>query len=354
MTKHILISALLFCTTAHTFSMLTTAQKVKLHSIPSLRLMSTKSNKQSNANLITQDSKTVVRQYINGDYVGGDLIKAGPFSIVKQSSGSSINVSLFSLLTAPIRILWRWAFNNNTQGSGKAATQQLSIENIKNISASGIGNLFIQQCDNSQNCSEVLTVTADDNILPYLKQDISGDKLTIRIENNVSFYLKTPIRYHAIIKKIHQISNSGSIDIESPSISTDDLTITTSGSGDITIKDIIAKQLSINISGSGDVEAHINTNNIAVHQTGSGDTTLSGITNTQTIKSSGSGDYNARRLKSKVCSIKNSGSGDNSLTVEEKITGSNTGSGDIFYNSKYIPHIDVKKTGSGKVKKASL
>lgn len=254
---------------------------------------------------------------------------------------------------------WIWgtvtqtATSNGIQGSGKTETKQVPIKNIRKISTSSSGNLFIKQCENPQNCIEMLTVTADDNILPYLKQDIYGNELTLRSENNVSFYPQTPIHYHATVKDINNISNSGSMDIQSSYISTDNLTLKTSASGDITIKDLIAKQLIINQAGSSDIKAHINTDKLTVNSESSGDIIIAGNTNMQAINTSGSGDYKAKQLKSNISSVKSSGSGDISLTAIEKITGYSSGSGSILYNPQYNPYVDVKKTGSGKLKKSS-
>ena len=239
------------------------------------------------------------------------------------------------------------------QDSGITETKEVPIEGIKDISAYGPGNLFIKQCEDQKNCIEKLLITADSNILPHLTGDVYGNKLTLGLKNNVCFHTNKQINYHATVRNINRISNAGSMDVESPSISTNNLALESSGSGDFTIKNIVAQQLAIQQSGSADIRAHIKTNTLSVNQTGNGDIILSGNTNEQKISAVGSGDYKAKNLNSKFASFEQCGSGDIYLNVIEEIKGSSVGSGDVLYNGIYNPKINVAKVGSGKVKKSS-
>jgi len=286
-------------------------------------------------------------------FIGLTII--GLFNVTNKCISTSYSNNKVFTCKGILNCLKYWFYGKGTiQDSGTLKTKELPIKGIKKINASGVGNLIIQQCEDPQNCIEMLKISADDNILPLLKQVISGDQLTLEIEDNVSFSTKTPINYYVTVKDINSISTSGSMYIQSPSISTaNNLTIKSHGSGDIKIKNIIARQLEINQSGSATMKAHIHTDKLHIDTHGSGEITLSGNTNDQTIRQSGSGTYNAKELNSKTASFKQSGSGSILLTVIEKITGTRSGAGSVTCNSQYNPETDIKNSGSGSVKKAN-
>jgi hypothetical protein len=213
--------------------------------------------------------------------------------------------------------------------SGKQETKKMNIADVREIDASGFGNLTIEQC---KTCSEILTITADENIMPLLKHEVHNKTLELGFKDNVMLQTNTPVNYHAVVKDINKISTSGSMDIKSKgTLETDTLTI---------------KQ-----SGSGDIHASVNINNLNINKSGSGNTTLSGTTQTQTATLSGSGKYNVNELSSSNAKIRLSGSGQAIIHVINKLRYAVSGSGNLIYRDN-PKDVQGSKSGSGKVKKA--
>ncbi len=240
--------------------------------------------------------------------------------------------------------------SSSIQGSGIPKTQHLPIEGIRHISASGMGSLFIKQCENPQDCIEKLTITADDNILDFLQQKKRFDKLELGTKDNVSLSIKTPIEYHVIVKNIHSISQSGLINITTEPIVTETLAVTSFGGGTIIMQDINAKELKIKTQSN--IKAHIETDILDIDQNGNNTITLEGHANHQEIRLKGNIDYQAKDLESNSASFSFFGNGNIHLNAKEEIKGSIYGNASGTYNGKYSPEVNVKTYGLGRFKKS--
>jgi len=221
---------------------------------------------------------------------------------------------------------------NSVTGSGKAKTKRVPLKNIKKVSASGTGSLLITQCDDPDNCIENLEITADDNILEYFYGTINGDTLNLGQKNNGAFNPIIPIKYHLTVRDIISIQSSGDVKTQYQTYQDiNHLTIKGSGSSTININNINAKKLTINSDSSSSI-------------------VVNGEVERQEINIEGSGQYNADTLKSNTAKIQLSGSAKAYLNVINKIKGIMSGSSFMDYNKKYSPIIDVKKSGSAKIR----
>src|SRR5437867_2120919 len=90
-------------------------------------------------------------------------------------------------------------------GSGNPATEERDVGSVREVSLSGIGNLTVREGDVPS-----LSVTADDNILPLLETETSGNKLTIRTKSGFSIRPSGPINYILTVPKLEKVSVSGS------------------------------------------------------------------------------------------------------------------------------------------------
>lgn len=239
------------------------------------------------------------------------------------------------------------------QDSGTLETKHFPISGIRNISATTMGNLLIEQCKNPENCIENLSITADKNILSLLQHEVSGDTLTLKTKNNASFSTKTPINYHVIVKSLNNLSKSGSVNITASPIVTDVLNVETSGSGNITMEKVTAKKLRIDGSGNSNINAHIETNELHLNISGSNNITLQGKTKQQNISLSGAQEYNAKNLESDYVSLNVSGCVNVHVNAKEKIQGHLSGASSGTYNKKHNPTVDVKTYGASRFKNSS-
>jgi len=94
-----------------------------------------------------------------------------------------------------------------TQGSGHVRSESRTVQGFDQVVLTGSGELTI-----TQGGAESLTIEAEDNILPLLRSDVSGGRLTLGGKDNAGFSATQPIRYKLAVKNLHAVSVSGSGD----------------------------------------------------------------------------------------------------------------------------------------------
>ena len=191
---------------------------------------------------------------------------------------------------------------NRIKGSGNIISENRELTNFNSIHLIGSMDFNINSSD-EYNCNMV----GDDNIIPYIKTEVTNNNLQISIKKNYS-------------------STEGlKVNVNAPNY--DEVSIT--GSGDIDLIDFKNDNLSLNIDGSGDIA-------------GNGDV------QTLIAKINGSGDIMLKDLKSKTTKITINGSGDAKIWASESISAVINGSGDIEYYGNPI-NVKNKVNGSGNI-----
>jgi hypothetical protein len=191
------------------------------------------------------------------------------------------------------------------RGSGNVISEPRTVSGFDSIALSGDGQLIIEQGD-----SDSLTVTADDNLLPYLTSDVSGKELRLSTRNGTSVNPSRRVVYHVSLKKLQDIA----------------------------------------LSGSGSVDAsHVNTDRLKISVSGSADIRTSGNAGQQDISISGSADYHGEDLKTKIASIEISGAAKAVVAVSDKLDASVSGAGSIEYVGD--PVVTQQVSGAGSIHK---
>jgi Putative auto-transporter adhesin, head GIN domain len=191
-----------------------------------------------------------------------------------------------------------------TKGSGNVVSQPREVSGFTKVELSGSGELTIEKTG-----TESLTISAEDNLLPRLTSDVSGDTLILGTKPNTTIVPTKPISYALTVK---------------------DLTgIAVSGSGSARVSNLTTNSLTTQISGSGTI-------------------TASGTANDQDIAISGSGGYQAEQLTSKTAKVQISGSGDASVLATELLDVKISGSGTLTYSGN-PQQITQEISGSGKL-----
>jgi hypothetical protein len=190
-----------------------------------------------------------------------------------------------------------------TRGSGQVATASRPVSGFTKVELSGMGELTIEKTG-----TDSLTISAEDNILPRLTSEISGDTLTLGTEPNTSIVPTKPITYSLTVKDLSGLA--------------------VSGSGNIQVANLTAAALSIKISGSGTI-------------------TAGGNVNDQDLEISGSGHYRAEQLTSKTVKAAISGSGTAGVVATDALDVKISGSGTLTYSGN--PQIKQEISGSGKL-----
>ncbi len=248
-------------------------------------------------------------------------------------------------------------------GSGDMQTETRDVTGFTRVDLQSIGNLTI-----TQGSEESLTVTADDNLLPYIVTKVVNGTLEISARPNVSIDPTRTIEYHLVMKTVEGVQLSGFGNINSEGLKGTDLEVKLSGSGDISIgtiecnsllvrisgfgnffsQSVRAKNPVIEITGSGDITVEdMQAEDVSVKISGFGDAAISGKATRQDAQILGSGDYKAGDLESESAAVKITGFGNARIWASETLNVTITGSGNVEYYGS--PRITQSMTGFGKV-----
>ena len=191
-----------------------------------------------------------------------------------------------------------------TRGSGQLASESRPVTGFTKVELSGTGELTIEKTG-----TESLAISAEDNLLPLLTSEVSGDTLVLGTKRNTEIVTTKPINYALTVK---------------------DLTgLTLSGSGNIRVSNLSTPELTTKISGSGTI-------------------TPSGTADDQDLDISGSGRYQADQLASKTVNAGISGSGTASVLVSDALDVRISGSGTLTYTGDPT-RVTQDVSGSGKL-----
>jgi len=254
---------------------------------------------------------------------------------------------------------------SGTRGSGNLKTEARPVSGFRSVEMAVIGKLIIDQSG-----KESLSIEAEDNLLPYITTEVSGDRLVIGAKPFSSFRSTRPVIFRLGVKDLESITLSGSGEVESGDIRSDSLVVEISGSGSMTLAGISTSNFRLKESGSGSFESrqidcddielvqsgsgsigidNLTAENILVQADSSGSIQLSGRVDKQDLKIAGSGSYSAGKLKSAEASIAVSGSASVDLNVDNLLIANVSGSGSVVYSGEAVLRKTV--TGSGTVSK---
>lgn len=183
--------------------------------------------------------------------------------------------------------------------------QVREVKDFTKVAVRGSGRLHIEQ-----DGTESLTITADENLLPYLTAEVKEGRLVLGTKPGVNIQPTRPIEYRLSVKKLDGIEIAGSANVLANHLDTD--------------------ALNVNVSGSGDLDLH-------------------GRAEKQEITVSGSGKYAGADLKTRNASVNISGSGAVVVAVSDQLNVRVSGSGSVEYIGE--PQVTRHIAGSGSVKK---
>lgn len=199
--------------------------------------------------------------------------------------------SLFTRIAALATCLLAAAGCNNSfgtgiRGSGTSKTESRTVPTYTNIETHGAFDVIV-----TTGPTPSLTVEADDNLLPIIRTQVSGNTLTVDSTASYSTNSRLVIRItHPAVKAI-----------------------TINGSGTTSLTNLDSDTLKLAIHGSGDI-------------------TATGKVDTVTLSINGSGDIHAQNLAAKSATATISGSGSIDTAVSTSINATINGSGSITYH----------------------
>ena len=189
------------------------------------------------------------------------------------------------------------------RGNGHIKTEERSVGAFANIDAGGVFEI------EWQNGSPALRITTDENLLPYIENDISGATLRLRIREHVwpthgiKVVISSPTRAGAKIR--------GAV-----------------------------KLIANKLSGPA----------FAVESKGASEVSLDGKIDRLLVDMTGASQLSADGLQTKTAEISTTGAGDADITVSETLKVVITGAGKVTYSGNPVT-IQKSITGAGSVRR---
>lgn len=249
--------------------------------------------------------------------------------------------------------------------------EERNVGSFTGIMSGGSFNVYLKKGD-----KEKVVIEAQSGPIDKIITEVKGDVLKIYVDDNRGVYRFRGVDIYVTFTELEAISGSGSgnVRLESPLRSNDlvlsssgsgnlycmekmrsdgDTKIVNSGSGSVKIESSITAGNNIQItnSGSGGISIdEINARELSLQNSGSGSARFNGgEVDHQSVVLSGSGSLHAENLVSNTCQIRKSGSGSVYLNVKDKLSGSSSGSGNVYLKGTSA-RLDFSSSGSGKIK----
>lgn len=210
------------------------------------------------------------------------------------------------------------------KGSGKITKDERHVEPFNKVVVSGVGNLLVQTGDIPS-----VVVEGDDNLLEYIRTQVSEGVLYIETLNNVSLSPTKDLVYHVTVPNPSSITVSGAATVKS-------------------VKQIKSDDLKVVLSGAGSVSLDIDTHELIVDLSGSGNILLIGKADKQEINVSGAGIYKGFGLESKKGKVIVSGVGSAEVNIIDDLDVEISGVGSLNYRG--APKIKQTISGVGTVR----
>ena len=190
-------------------------------------------------------------------------------------------------------------------GSGTLATEAREVSGFSGVVLGGVGKLIIGHGE-----SESLTVTAEENIVPLLRSEVSGDNLILGPAPGSAINNTREIVYRLTVTELDSLVVSGVTMVRVEGVDTDLFTV--------------------NLTGTSIIRAF-------------------GQADRQQVVVSGLGEYRARHLESRVATVDVSGLGSALLRVDRRLSGTVSDFGVVEYIGN--PTVDVAVSDFGQVRK---
>lgn len=243
-------------------------------------------------------------------------------------------ITSFLLMFAAIYIFYQPNFGSRT-GNGEVITEARDLTDFNRIDIAGIGEAVVTLGDTFQ-----VDVTAEANLIEFVRTEVRGDELRIEIEGPLfgSIQPTEPITYTITLPVLEAIELSGNTTLQATAISTeDDFKVDQSGSTVVTLAGLVADEVEIDLSGASTLEfERLEAAELDVDLSGASVMTVSaGTVATQRVDLSGSANYNAAELATQETRGDASGSSTATVQVHEALDVDVSGSARVSYSGDY-------------------
>jgi hypothetical protein len=214
---------------------------------------------------------------------------------------SALLISLLAL-TAAVSAQAGWTSDNGLDGSGKAETRTLDLQDFEAIDIGGAFELKV-----TRGSTQKITVTIDDNLWEVFEAKVSGKELTLGFKKDVNPEVDAVVEI--VMPTLTRVEIHGAAEVE--------------------INDYKGDKFTFNVSGAGELE-------------------MDGEVDELDISISGAGEIDTRDLKARSVEISVSGAGEAQVFASESFEGRVSGVGEITYYGN-PEHVKTKVSGLGEI-----
>ncbi len=193
-------------------------------------------------------------------------------------------------------------------GNGIAQTKSINLSNFTAVDYSGVSDFIFVQT--SGECKAVITI--DNNLMDYIEVELVGTSLRIGTKTMVN-----------IAPSVHDV-----ITVYAPNASY----FTLSGTGYADFGNINMNSLTVANSGTGNVTANVSLSGaLRYSNSGTGNAMFEGSAASLDLSSTGTGKFDARNLSLQTAAVLCSGTGHSYVRTSSGISGSISGTGNLYY-----------------------
>ncbi|MDR0582266.1 MAG: DUF2807 domain-containing protein [Prevotellaceae bacterium] len=242
-------------------------------------------------------------------------------------------------------------------------TETRNVSGFTGISASGAFDITV-----TKGTAESLVITADEDVMPYVRSEVSGGVLKLYIDRKVR-NVKT-LQAAVTIKELDMVRLSGACKLASDAVftpahfkgdlsgatslkltlKTGQLSLDASGASKATLNATVKDATVFDLSGAIKVQGELETNRLTVDMSGSSRLDLTGKANDASFDLSGVTKINAENFLLKNVSVKSSGASGINMHVTDVLRVHSSGASGIRYKGNPST-FDVKTSGASSLKK---
>jgi hypothetical protein len=212
---------------------------------------------------------------------------------------------------------------NCVHGSGNQISETRKFGEFDRISVSGGYKVVLKQ-----DSSFGIKITADDNLLKYIKTEVANQKLKIYSKRN--FCNNSQLVINIGVKSLKELKATGGIEL-------------------ISDGKIITKDIAFKLTGATKLSIELNAINVTTTGSGATEVNLKGNASSHIIDLSGSGKVNALDFAVNNCDIQTAGVGESRVNVTNILNIHSSGASSVKYKGN--PQITNDKSGASSVEK---
>jgi hypothetical protein len=212
------------------------------------------------------------------------------------------------------------------KGSGNIITDSRQLSDFNKINIEGGFKVILKQ-----DSSLGLKITADDNILKYIK--VSVDDHRLHVYSNKSFCNTGELTLNIGVKNLEEIKGSGAVDISADG-------------------KIVAKDINFKFSGASKVTMELNAANVTTRSSGATELNLKGQATSHYIDLSGVGKVHAFDFVVGSYEIHTTGAGNCEVNVLNAINVHSTGASEVRYRGNPTT-VTNDKSGASSLEKVN-